>query len=87
MKLVLCLACQDVFKLSNTPRCCKCGLSSGYYQPDGLNAVYSGEKAIPIGFNNTSLAAAVATQPKDGMGQSFNAFVIPKKCPTFKKEQ
>ena len=40
--------------------------------------------AVPIGFANSTLVRAVHNQPKDGMGENFTAFVIPKICSTYK---
>ena len=83
MKLVLCLECQDVFKLAvGRTRSCTCGKCSGRYLEDRYHAEISGESAIPIGFNNKSLVAALRKQPNEGMGQRFEAFVIPKECAT-----
>ena len=84
MKLIYCSVCDDVVKLHEILTTCRCGRSYGMYAPDGLNARYGGQ-AIPLGFANSSLMFAIDTQPESGMGQIFTAFVIPKKCPTFKK--
>lgn len=80
MKLILCPKCHDVFKLDYQLRQCKCGQSYGQYGTDGLHASYHG--GIPIGFNNRSLVVAMFNQPQEGMGERFEAFVIPKDCPT-----
>ncbi|MFA5344771.1 MAG: hypothetical protein WC315_00650 [Candidatus Omnitrophota bacterium] len=85
MKLILCPKCQDVVKGDYAPRTCKCGASGLQYLKDGLNAIYWGE-AIPLGFANSTLVKAVNNQPATGMGRTFEAFVIPKDCPTFKKQ-
>jgi hypothetical protein len=87
MKLVVCQACNDVFKLGRNreAKYCDCGLCGGYYEEDGLNAVYWGEFAIPIGFNNRDLVEKIGNQPKKGNGLVFEAFVIPKECPTMQK--
>jgi len=92
MKLILCTACYDVFKLSQKEqRQCVCGLCTGFYHENGINAEYRGDSAIPIGFANSSLMQAIKNQPQDGRGEKFTAFVIPKSCltmtqmePTFK---
>jgi hypothetical protein len=84
MKLILCPVCHDVRKLDYRIVHCKCGASSGWYEDDGLNATIQGE-AIPIGFNNSSLVAAVRNQPEAGAGEVFTAFVMPKICPTLAK--
>jgi hypothetical protein len=83
MKLFICSECQDVVKCASITRTCECGASWGKYLDD-LNAVYGG-KAIPLGFDNYSLFFATQHQPQVGLGKQFTAFVIPKKCPTFKK--
>ena len=84
MKLIICLNCDDVFKLDYKERTCKCGRAKGKYLKDGYNAVYSG--GMPLGFNNSSLTSAMRNQPEEGMGRVFEAFVIPKSCPTMKVE-
>ena len=81
MKLIYCNSCRDIVKLSRTTRTCQCGESGGHYREDGLNAIYYGP-AIPLGFANSSFREARDTQPEFGMGTNFNAFVIPKVCPT-----
>lgn len=83
MKLILCKECQDVVRLIDIKRTCKCGKVGGKYI-DNLNAVYFGEMAVPIGFANSTLVKAIRDQPKDGIGETFTAFVIPKKCSTYK---
>jgi hypothetical protein len=83
MKLLLCKECQDIVRLIDIKRTCKCGKSGGKYT-DELNAVYFGEMAVPIGFVNKTLVKAVYNQPKNGMGEDFTAFVIPKVCSTYK---
>jgi hypothetical protein len=83
MKLVLCKNCQDVIRLIDEERKCRCGNVSGRYL-DEIHAEYSGEYAVPIGFANSTLVHAVHNQPESGIGETFEAFVIPKECPTFK---
>jgi hypothetical protein len=84
MKLLLCTSCEDVVKLgSDEWRECKCGASAGRYI-DRINAEIKGD-AIPIGFANGSLLAAIRKRPEDGMGSVFTAFVIPKKCDSIKE--
>jgi len=79
VKLLLCKTCGDVFNLQLHTKSCGCGLVSGKYI-DNLYAEYS--NGIPIGFNNPSLAKALKNQPESGMGERFEAFIIPKECPT-----
>lgn len=82
MKLIYCPDCDDVQKLVPLmKRKCICGNSWGYYYEDGLDAAIGG-KAIPIGFNNQDLLRALKNRPQDGMGERFEAFVIPIECPT-----
>ena len=47
---------------------------------DDLQAVYSG--GIPLGSNNHTFIPALHHQPEKGLGRSFEAFGIPKQCPT-----
>jgi hypothetical protein len=86
MKLIYCPVCEDIVKLHRTLTTCQCGRSYGMYAPDGYHAVYSG-KAIPLELANSSFMFALNAQPESGNGQTFTAFMIPKKCPTFKKVQ
>lgn len=83
MKLLLCKKCQDIIRLVDIKRTCKCGRVGGKYT-DSINAVYFGDSAIPIGFASSSLVKAIHNQPIEGMGEGFIAFVIPKNCPTYK---
>src|SRR3990167_4101113 len=89
MKLLLCGKCQDIFKLDFKQRSCKCGKTEGQYLKDGLNAVYSGENAIPLGINNHDLKLKVTKiwryNWKDKFGVPIEAFIIPTNCPTMKK--
>lgn len=81
MKMIYCPKCHDVCKLRRKQVSCQCGASSGWYKRDGLNAVVAG-MAIPIGFQNSSFVRALKNQPEEGRGEVFEAFVIPKECPT-----
>ncbi|PZX07403.1 hypothetical protein C7437_101516 [Psychrobacillus insolitus] len=85
MKLVLCLHCQDLFNLALEEKSCRCGLTKGKYI-NQLHAIYSGEHAMPLGFANSSLIKAIQNQPKEGLGETFTAFIIPRECATFVKE-
>lgn len=80
MKLIFCPRCGDIIALRAERRTCVCGASYGQYLDD-VNAVYGGQ-AIPLGIANQSFAQAVRHQPDHGQGQRFDAFVIPKICPT-----
>lgn len=85
MKLLHCGNCLDVFNLTYETKSCRCGETKGRYLPDGINAIYSGEDATPLGFANFSFSMALIRQPEEGWGERFEAFVIPKICPTFVK--
>jgi hypothetical protein len=85
MKLLHCDSCLDVFNLTYDTKTCRCGATKGKYLPDGVNAIYSGEYATPLGFANFSFYTAMLRQPEEGRGERFEAFVIPKNCPTFVK--
>jgi hypothetical protein len=85
MKLLYCPKCHDLFnlRLGNT-KSCACGMASGRYLDDGLNAEYSG--GIPVGFDNFSFVEAIRAQPEQAKyGPRFTAFIIPKICDTMKK--
>jgi len=86
MKLIFCKSCEDVLKLMEYRKVCDCGSSWGEYIDDSLiNAVYGG-KAVPIGFNNRSFVEALRPMSiKDSV--EFVAFVIPKKCDSFRAEK
>lgn len=84
MKLILCSRCQDVFKLQDFDRTCKCGKCGGRYLND-LDAVYWGSTALPIGFANSTLAEAVHSRPTKGNGSRFMAWVMPLSVPTMKE--
>jgi hypothetical protein len=86
MKLILCKKCQDVVRLFDKPRWCKCGACGGsYLEGDDILAVYWGEYVVPLGFDNPALAAAVGEQSVAGRGRTFGAFVIPSQCDTFRQ--
>ena len=85
MKLLFCKKCQDIVKLRQEDiTMCYCGDTYGQYT-DELNAWYSGDDCVPLGFANSTLSIALQNQPESGMGFNFTAFVIPKECDTFKK--
>jgi hypothetical protein len=87
MKLIYCSNCQDIVRLYiDEERFCKCGECSGAYV-DRINAWYKGNHAIPLGFHNMSFSVAISSQPEEGWGENFKAFVIPKECDTFIKKE
>jgi hypothetical protein len=59
MKLVFCLECQDLFKLSYELRACKCGKCCGKYEQDGAHAVTNGE-GICVAISNPSLWGSIS---------------------------
>ncbi len=62
MKLILCLKCDDVFKLSRTLKSCECGNVQGRRLEDDLH-VEINMAAIPIGMANiTVVRGALAYQ-------------------------
>jgi len=84
MKLIFCGHCYDIVRLELFIKNCECGKSGGMYK-NGLDAVYWGMEAMPFGFDNGSFNRARRSQPEDGIGLTFDAFIIPKKCQTFVK--
>ena len=84
MKLIYCLDCDSVVRLTGKrERVCECGRSGGKYLDD-LNAEFFGENAVPLGFANSSFIEAIHNRPHEGMGERFTAFVIPTVCKTMK---
>jgi len=57
MKLICCMFCEDVFKLTMKPKRCECGRVGGYYL-NNLEAVVSSE-AVSIALGNGSFLAAI----------------------------
>lgn len=83
MKLILCTKCQDVVRLFDEERQCKCGAISGKYVGD--SAVYKGDRAVPLIFDNNTLVRAIADQPENGEGHPFGAKVVAQHDKDFKK--
>jgi len=84
MKLIFCKECTDVVRLKTSKiKYCDCGQSYGMYT-DELNAWYQGP-CVPLGFANSTFLRALQNQPESGWGENFDAFVIEKDCPTFRK--
>ena len=78
MKLILCPKCNDIVRLIDSKRSCRCGASYGWYK-DKRNAVVN-KIAIPIGIDNRSLAYAARHRPvgiNDDSDGTFRAFIIP----------
>jgi hypothetical protein len=85
MKLLLCMECDSIFNLEYYEKTCVCGKVSGKYI-DKVNAVYSGDSAIPLAFANHSFGDAIRNRPDRGLGRRFEAFVVPKECSSFVKQ-
>lgn len=86
MKLIFCPGCRDIVRLfEGEKRFCKCKDIWGIYTDD-LNALIS-KRVIPLGIGNRSFVFSLKHRPKEGMGERFEAFVIPKDCPTIKVEE
>jgi hypothetical protein len=79
MKLLYCPNCEDVVRLTNKVRTCECGRVCGLYI-DRVNAIYN--RGIPLGIDWTTFLDVLDNQPEEGMGKVFEAFVIPRICPT-----
>jgi hypothetical protein len=85
VKLIFCSQCQDVFRLFDEPRSCKCGQCSGRYV-DARNAEVTGDPAM-LGFDNASFVRALRREPDNGPGARFAAFVIARDCLTIARER
>jgi len=89
MKLILCVKCSDVFKLSDEKyKTCDCGMSGGEYV-NTIDAEVSGP-CIVLGFSNHSLLQAIRLQTSNGdrmdkQGREFDAFIIPECAPSVKR--
>ncbi len=76
MKLILCLDCQDIVPLNHQYVVeCDCRLSGGRYIVDEY-AEYWGNKVIPLGISNPSLADAITKNSDTGESICFDAFVM-----------
>lgn len=89
MKLLYCRRCRDIIKLSLQLKSCECGACKGMYS-DERQAQYVGEFAVPLGIRNSTFLEAINNQPatnnEDGLSDVFfDAFVIPKVCPTLER--
>jgi len=85
MKLFRCGKCKDIFNIDYHTKSCGCGPTNGRYVENRWHAVYSGEHAIPIGFDDFAFHRAIENQPERGRGRRIDAFIMPKKCPIFTK--
>jgi len=86
MKLIFCPDCSDIIKIrEEKTRYCHCEKSWGVCL-DKLN-VEIGGKAVPLGINNSDFLRALNMRSEDnGWGETFEAFIIPKKCKTVQEE-
>lgn len=78
MKLIFCKQCQDIVRLTNRIRYCKCKNVYGRYVNDSV-AIIS-KNAVPIGILNNSLKAALN---KDNKTEDvhFVSFIIAENAP------
>jgi len=85
MKLLICLKCNDIFNLKRFLTQCRCGETSGYYI-DHKEAMYDGDNAVPIGFDNNSLVMGIKKwlENKDE-GVEFTAFIMPQEHENLKR--
>jgi hypothetical protein len=88
MKLIFCPHCQDVRRLAQAFVNCDCGSSGGLYLTDGKRALISGD-AIPFGFDNEHLIAALGASMRNNMAdkgsKAFSAFAISLPCSTIRR--
>ena len=90
MKLLYCSSCGDIFRVKLFEReSCSCGKTAGHYV-DQLNAVYSGEFAVPLAVWNSTFLGAIGNQPTEDIpegrgGNPMTWYVVPKNCKTFLK--
>ncbi len=86
MKLLYCGRCHDIFALfPRQEKRCECRASRGAYLDDFIHAWYCGP-CVPLGIDTMSFLEAIEDQPDQGGGRTFEAFVIPRECPTFVKK-
>ena len=92
MKLILCLVCHDVYKLTREGRrSCECGKTWGLYLEDGISAQVSNNHSTTVlGFHNGTLLDAILKQRDegnraDGLGHRFTAFLMPTNAPNVER--
>lgn len=85
LKLLLCLNCNDIFNLHYEIKSCRCGRTYGKHINQS-HAVYHGDNAIPIEFNNKTFSDAIKSQQNNSLELSFTSIVVPKNCPSFTKD-
>ena len=84
MKLIYCINCSDLFRLTLDPKRCICGDSGGYYKENGHNAWVS-EKSIVLGIDNGDLVRQLSHYLKTGKGTKLDAFIIADKASTIER--
>lgn len=92
MKLLICIKCNDVFKLRHDYKECSCGACGGQYIDDVNVKVWgTKDRYFVLGFANFSLVTALHEQIAEGdsdelmfyagkmtpIGRDFTAFVVP----------
>lgn len=76
MKLIYCLKCHDVVRLTEQWRTCECARCCGRYE-DLIHAVIAGP-CVPLGISNSSLKSALLRPNPGPLGVEFESFIIPE---------
>ncbi len=85
MKLIYCLKCGDIIKLTgNNEKSCECGSSKGKYEEDGWHAWYSGEYAVPVGIHNSQFRNALLG---DSRNRGFKAWIFNRDYKRFVRKE
>lgn len=74
MKLLYCRDCTDIVKLTDKPRSCECGHSTGRYVTNGV-VVLQGP-SLSVAMNNFTFDSARETRVKTGTGTAFDAWFM-----------
>lgn len=75
MKIVHCLKCGDLVRLTMRTRKCRCRKSGGRYLKDGLHAEYFGDARV-LGMLNHEWRESRWNPPTEPYVQNFRWFVI-----------
>ena len=91
MKLLYCLKCQGVVRLTLDNRGCECGNAKGRYT-DNINAIYSEKEVdtvIPFGIANSEFKNAILNRKFGAKsydkGLMFESWTMSKDVKVFKK--
>ena len=77
MKLLLCRACADVFRVRDDTRRCQCGSSGGYLDDEHRLRVWG--PAVLLGIENSSVETALRIARPHGARAPIRAFVLPER--------